>query len=442
MIIHGSKYVLFYSTGVANNNCSVDVGNDDSNAEFRRQHFDRSSILRHSKKRKKSSAGSNPASVNGTPVKPLTVNGSTIQTPAPEETPVRTSAPIATPTPTPVQLNSTTPVLVPTKLDFDGPEMNQDDQDEVPPVTSEIMDVDQELDEPAAAVDDVIIEEVKADEQLQIQPQQLTSSASSRVAALLAGPVVPSEPAKPDTPPPQAAAPIVPAFEPPTPEFLSEAGSIPALDEIPADALIEDISPLPTPPPTPPPSEIPSVIPEPTPTTPFTAPPPTMTASTTTVTNGVNGTKKVIVVTSTPLAKQMLSQQKSGIPTPMRPTPSPAPATPTASSTITPSRIPKLASGSSIPTSGTHQKLVKSPSSGSGTGTGIGTGSANGARPTSIPGSAGKGLGPRPTPTANGQGRLVLRTRRQAELEDQQRNGFDKSGVGNDDNEENCGRLI
>lgn len=325
---------------------------------------------------------------------------------------------MATPTSPPAPFSSTTPVLVPTKLDFEGSDMNLD-KFEVPvqpPMTSEILDVDQELDEPTA-VDDVIIETVadpKPDEQ-----QTLTSSASARVAALLAGPVVPSEPAKPDSPLPEIAAPVIPVFEPPTPDLLSEAGSIPALDEIPADALIEDISPLPTPPPTPPPSEIPSVIPELT-TPPALQPPMTSTSD-------GNG-KKVIVVTSTPLAKQLLSQQKSGIPTPLRPAPAPVAAA--AATTITPSRIPKLSSGSSIAGSATHPKLVKTPSGGSG----------GSARPTSIPGSAGKGVGPRQTPTANGQGRLVLRTRRQAELEDQQRNGFDKNG--NDENEENCGRLI
>jgi len=63
-------------------------------------------------------------------------------------------------------------------------------------------------------------------------------------------------------------------------------------------------------------------------------------------------------------------------------------------------RIPKLASGSSI-ANGAHPKLVKTPSGG---------------KATAIPGSAGKSVASRQTPTTNGQGRIVLRTRRQAEL--------------------------
>ena len=88
-----------------------------------------------------------------------------------------------------------------------------------------------------------------------------------------------------------------------------------------------DISPLPTPPPTPPPSEIPSVIPEQV--APLVQPP----VIPMPITNG-HGEKKNIVVTSTPLAKQLLSQQKSGIPTPMRPSAAATPAAPAA----TPSR--------------------------------------------------------------------------------------------------------
>ncbi len=84
------EWIIIDITGIANNNSDGDNGDNDENAEFRRQHFDRTSILRHSKKRKKSSAGSNPASVNGTPIKPSASNGSV--KPVPDATPARVSS--------------------------------------------------------------------------------------------------------------------------------------------------------------------------------------------------------------------------------------------------------------------------------------------------------------------------------------------------------------
>jgi hypothetical protein len=109
-----------------------------------------------------------------------------------------------------------------------------------------------------------------------------------------------------------------------------------------------DISPLPTPPPTPPPSEIPSVIPEQV--APLVQPP--VIPMPTPMTNG-HGEKKNIVVTSTPLAKQLLSQQKSGIPTPMRPSASATPAAPAA----TPSRCRCYKNLLSSSSSFTHRQI-------------------------------------------------------------------------------------
>lgn len=354
--------------------------------------------------------------MNGTPVKPS--NGSAIPTNVVSTTPANvvsttparvssalsvTAAPALAPDLAP---DASAPYeLAPTKLNFDDSVSDSlaDEEAPVQPLmTSEIFDVDQDMNEPGEA-EDIIIESGQ-----ELKLEDLTASA--RVAALLAGPPVTAESAKPVSPPPSAPeATPTPNFEAPTPELLSYSESTTILDEIPDDALIKDISPLPTPPPTPPPSEIPSIIPEPE--TPTAAPQPS--ALSISITNGISAKKKNIVVTSTPLAKQLLSQQRSGIPTPLKSAPTPG-------ATATPSRIPKLASASSIH-NGAHPKLVKTPS-------GAGKASA-------IPGSAGKGVGPRQTP--NGQARL--RTRRQAELEDQQRNGFEKSG--NEENED-CGRLI
>ena len=308
-------------------------------------------------------------------------------------------------------------------------------------MTSEITDVDDEVmtdddeDTLATKLEDSVVENIQepVKQDKPESPSKLDEplTASARVAAMLAGPVAPAETANdeyeaasPLPPPPPS--PLAVPFQLPitAPEFFPNTDLSPMLDEIPDDAFITDMSPLPTPPPTPPPSEIPSVIPDPV--TPPTQP---------SMTNG-NGVKKNIVLTSTPLAKQMLmmNQQKpikpSAIPTPTRPAYSTA--IPAAATTVTPSRIPKLASGSSLPAA-VHPKVVKTPSGGK----------MNGKTP--IPSSAGKGnVGSRSTPMSNGtsgNGRIVLRTRRQVaqELEDQQRNGFDKSG--NEENED-CGRLI
>ncbi len=97
----------------------------------------------------------------------------------------------------------------------------------------------QDFDEPAT-VDDVIIENAEELKQQAIANDNDNATdiaiASARVAALLAGPAAPSEPAKPPSPLPEA--PALPRFEVPTPELLSESESIPALDEIPTDALV------------------------------------------------------------------------------------------------------------------------------------------------------------------------------------------------------------
>ncbi len=298
-------------------------------------------------------------------------------------------------------------------------------------------------------------------------------SASARVAALLAGPaklVVPTleEPTKAtledlaqptfrETIKPTFEEPARPTFEaavsplpppPPTPPvpfelpvsvpelFPNDSRVIQAFDNLSDDVLITDVSPLPTPPPTPPPSEIPSVIPDPV------TPPPSHKV----LTNGnhSNGeVKKNIVVTSTPLAKQLLMMKtsNSGIATPAKPsglplstttpsrltapsaipvaiTPSrPIPAAvPTAAATATPiSRIPKLAGTPAVNNTG-HAKVAKTPSGGKINSNGNPNGSL-----LKTP-SGGKGAsainGSKQTPLSNGggnagSGRLVLRTRRQ-----------------------------
>jgi hypothetical protein len=409
----------------SNNNVRGEEVESEEAQEFRRQHFDRSSVLRHSKKRKKSSA-SNPGSVNGTPVKPAVITTETLR----DTKATNTNSSLA---PTPAKINRE-----------ETPQKLQAGQNEM---TSEITDVDDEVvnvddyeeeddDQLATKLEDVVIENIQKCE----KPESPSKSdepmtASARVAAMLAGPAEPAKPAVdpnyqravsplPPPPPSPLAVPFQLSFT--DPELFPNADRSPMLEEIPDDAFITDISPLPTPPPTPPPSEIPSVIQDPV------TPPPSKPS----MTNG-NGVKKNIVVTSTPLAKQMLmmTQQKaikpSAIPTPTRPANSAAFPTASAATTVTPSRIPKLASGSSLPAA--HPKVLKTPSGGK----------MNGKTP--IPSSAGKGnAGTRSTPMTNGSsgnGRLVLRTRRQVaqELEDQQRNEFDKSS--NEENED-CGRLI
>lgn len=54
------KTADFFPGELANNNQSQKASElDDADTPFRRQHFDRNSMLRHSKKRKKSSVSSN-----------------------------------------------------------------------------------------------------------------------------------------------------------------------------------------------------------------------------------------------------------------------------------------------------------------------------------------------------------------------------------------------
>jgi hypothetical protein len=275
-----------------NKNATAADENNDSNvdpdtAEFRRQHFDRSSILRHSKKRKKSSA-SNPSSVTGTPAK---INGSkpALETPFKSATPVNGKAVQACEAASDPESVSPVHPDTPEELALAVAEAFSAAQKEEPAdatFTSEIMDVDQ----PDPVTEDAPqeAEELKPEEPM---------SASARVAALLAGPAAAPEPCAPAVEPP--ASPIRASPETLPSESTSHLMDTtdPVLDEIPDDGLIHDISPLPTPPPTPPPSEIPSILPEP-------VTPPAQTSMGAAPTSNGMAAKKNIVVTSTPLAKQ------------------------------------------------------------------------------------------------------------------------------------------
>jgi len=312
---------------VANNNQSINDGNqqlndDNTDPQFRRQHFDRTSILRHSKKRKKSSV-SNPSS------------------PAPTANTTTTSV-AATPSKT---VRAETPI----KNEIES--LPQDDYQPAdislgvaPLDQSTPIEEKESFADKMAINDKIVINENQFNKFVENNPAVFTKpdepiSASARVAALLAGPAKPvelapeepvksifEEPAKlPLREPvnPLLDEPVRPTFEgsplppcPPTPPapfelpvsvpelFPNDSSVIQAFDNLSDDVLITDVSPLPTPPPTPPPSEIPSMIQDPV------TPPPSQKVQTNG--NHNNGEiKKNIVVTSTPLAKQLLMMKTS-----------------------------------------------------------------------------------------------------------------------------------
>ena len=203
-----------------------ELNDDNTDPQFRRQQFDRTSVLRHSKKRKKSSA-SNPNSpaVNGTPAFNGTqaVNG----TPAVNGTRAVNGTPGPdTYTPAPATMirneNSSTSFVnndlpdfhntVVKEIDFDAVANEQDDaleiQDEQPmeEIFPEIItNGHAEVSFEKPQVIEIQAEPVKPDEPL---------SASARVAALLAGPALPAPKARAASPIQEATLPQPPPTPP------------------------------------------------------------------------------------------------------------------------------------------------------------------------------------------------------------------------------------